>query len=245
MFCGTFTAGDLEVAVVEGKLLIERDGRAKKFVAAVEERTFSGKYAAEAGRDVQYITERCVFRLTKEGLELTEVAPGVDIKKDILDRMDFEPIVRQPKLMDARIFAAEPMGLREDMLSLPLAARMSYDDERNILFLNFEDLEMKTIAQVDEGNALIRGIVEPLGHKVYVVVNYYGFKLDPAVEDAYFESARQLAEKYFLGITRFTTRAFMKTKLGDLLSKRGVAPHVYESEEEAKAAVRGTVPRTA
>ncbi|HNU12147.1 MAG TPA: acyl CoA:acetate/3-ketoacid CoA transferase [Rubrivivax sp.] len=244
VFCGTFTAGDLEVSVVDGKLLIERDGRAKKFVAAVEERTFSGKYAAEMGRDVQYVTERCVFRLTKEGLELTEVAPGIDIRKDILDRMDFAPIVRQPKTMDACIFAAEPMGLRDDMLKIPFAARLSYDDERNILFLNFEDLEMTTDEQVDEGHQLIRAIVEPLGHKVYTVVNYDGFKLAPAVEDAYFESARQLADKYFHGITRFTTSAFMKTKLGEMLDKRGVAPHIYESEEDAKAAVRGAVLRT-
>ena len=230
--------------MVQGKRLIERDGRAKKFVAAVEEHTFAGWYAAESGRDVQYITERCVFRLTKQGLELTEVAPGIDIDKDILDRMEFAPIVRQPKTMDARNFAAEPMALREDMLSLPLEARMSYDDERNILFLNFEGLEAKTLAQVEEGNALIRGIVEPLGHKVYAVINHDDFKLDPAVEDAYFESARQLAEKYFLGITRFTTSAFMKTKLGDLLGKRGVAPHIFESEDDTKAAVRDILLRT-
>jgi len=129
-------------------------------------------------------------------------------------------------------------------LKIPFAARLSYDDERNILFLNFEDLEMTTDEQVDEGHQLIRAIVEPLGHKVYTVVNYDGFKLAPAVEDAYFESARQLADKYFHGITRFTTSAFMKTKLGEMLDKRGVAPHIYESEEDAKAAVRGAVLRT-
>ena len=245
VFCGTFTAGDLDVSVVQGKVLIERDGKARKFVAAVEERTFSGKYAAEEGKDVLYVTERCVFRLTKAGLELSEVAPGIDIKKDILDKMDFEPIVRKPKAMDARIFAHEPMGLRDDMLSLPLAARLSYDDERNILFLNYAELQMKTLEQIEEANELVRTIVEPLGHKVYVVINYDGFNLDPAVEDEFFAAARQLQEKYFHGITRFTTSAFMKTKLGDLLGKRGAAPHIYESEEEAKAAVRDTVLRTA
>src|SRR5207302_289916 len=91
-FLGTFTAGDLEVSVVEGKLLIERDGKHQKFVDEVEQRTFSGPYAAEQNKDVLYITERCVFRLTREGLELTEVAPGVDVEGDILAKMAFKPI---------------------------------------------------------------------------------------------------------------------------------------------------------
>ncbi len=119
VFCGTLTAGDLDVAVVEGKLLIERDGKEKKFVDQVEHRTFSGPYAAQNDKDVLYVTERCVFRLTKAGVELIEVAPGVDIKRDILDRMDFEPVVRHPRVMDSRIFRSEPMGLREESARLP------------------------------------------------------------------------------------------------------------------------------
>src|SRR6516225_786353 len=133
VFCGTLTAGDLEVAVVEGKLLIERDGKQKKFVDQVEHRTFSGPYAAANGKDVLYVTERCVFRLVKEGLELIEVAPGIDTKRDILDRIDFEPIIRMPREMDSRIFRAEPMGLREEILQLPFDARFSFDDSHNTL----------------------------------------------------------------------------------------------------------------
>jgi propionate CoA-transferase len=151
VFVGTFTAGDLEVSAVDGKLLIERDCKAKKFVNAVEQRTFSGPYAVQNGKEVLYITERCVFQLTKEGLELTEVSPGIDIKHDILDKMDFEPIVRQPRLMDARIFRPEPMGLREKILRMPFDARFNYDVEHNILFLNFENLEVKTVKQINAG----------------------------------------------------------------------------------------------
>src|SRR4029077_8747203 len=103
--------GELEVAVVDGKLLIERDGKQKKFVETVEHRTFSGPYAAENGKNGLYITERCVFRLTKEGLELIEIAPGGEIKRDILARRDLEPIIRGPRTMDRRIFRPEPMGL--------------------------------------------------------------------------------------------------------------------------------------
>jgi len=242
-FLGTFTAGDLEVAVVDGKLLIERDGKAKKFVNEVEHRTFSGPFAAQNGKEVLYITERCVFQLTTEGLELIEVAPGVDIKHDILDKMDFEPIVRQPRLMDARIFKPEPMGLREEILRMPFHARFNYDDEHNILFLNFENLEVKTIDIVNAAKDRIRAIVEPLGHKVYAVVNYDGFMLDRDVEDAYLDAVQEMGERYFHGVTRFTTSAFMHAKLGDALATRGVAPHIFESEEEAKAAARDTVPR--
>jgi propionate CoA-transferase len=243
VFCGTLTAGDLEVSVVEGKLLIERDGNDKKFINEVEHRTFSGPHAAENDKDVLYVTERCVFRLTREGLELIEIAPGIDIKHDILDRMDFEPIVRQPRLMDARIFRSEPMGLRDDMLRMPFEARFNYDDEHNILFLNFENLEVKTIDLVNAAKDRIRAIVEPLGHKVYAVVNYDGFALERDVEDAYLDAVQEMGERYFHGVTRFTTSAFMHAKLGETLTKRGVAPHIFESEEEAKAAVRETVPR--
>ena len=94
IFCGTFTA--------KGK---------KKFVKNVEQVTFSAEYARESGQQVMYITERAVFKLTDEGVELTEIAPGYDLQKDILDQMDFIPIMHDVKTMDPRIFKDEPMGL--------------------------------------------------------------------------------------------------------------------------------------
>ena len=100
------------VAVENGALRIVQDGELRKFVREVEHCTFAGRLAAEAGKPVLYVTERCVFRLTTEGLELIEVAPGVDIERDILARMDFRPIVDQPRLMDARLFQEPRLGLR-------------------------------------------------------------------------------------------------------------------------------------
>ena len=243
VFCGTLTAGDLDVSIADGKLLIERDGKQKKFIDEVEHRTFSGSYAAEIGKTVIYVTERCVFRLTKEGLELTELAPGVDIKRDSLDQMEVSPIVREPRLMDARIFAEEPMGLREELLKMPFDARFRYDEEHNILFLNFENLQMKSLDLVTAATDAISSIVEPLGHKVYAIVNYDGFVLDRDVEAAYLDAVQEMGKRYFLGVTRFTTSAFMHAKLGDALTNRGVAPHIYESETEAKSALRGITPR--
>src|SRR5215467_11983982 len=244
VFVGTFTAGRQQIAIEDGRLRIINDGNVNKFVREVEHTTFSGDYAAQNDKEVLYITERCVFRLTKEGLELIEIAPGTDIKRDILDRMDFEPIVRHPREMDPRIFRAEPMGLREDMLRLPFDARFNYDHDHNILFINLSELAIKTQEIIDRYKQRIRSIVEPLGHKVYAVVNYDGFELDRDFEDAYIDALKEVGGRYFLGVTRYATSAFMRAKLGDALEKRGVAPHIYESEDEAKGVVRETIPRT-
>ncbi len=112
VYMGTFTAGGLKVSVDDGKLSIDKEGRAKKFINTVEQITFSGEYAAETEQPVLYITERAVFELGKEGLVLTEIAPGVDLEKDIFANMDFKPIISENlKLMDERIFRDEKMGL--------------------------------------------------------------------------------------------------------------------------------------
>src|SRR4051794_26358219 len=90
-FAGTFAAGGLEIAVEDGRLRIVREGRSRKFVEAVEQITFSGAYAAETGQPVLYVTERCVFARTPAGMELIEVAPGIDVDRDILAQMGFAP----------------------------------------------------------------------------------------------------------------------------------------------------------
>jgi len=114
VFAGTFTAGGIDVAVEDGRLKIRQEGRAMKFVRDVEQVTFSGTYAVERRQPVLYITERCVFELFPGGLKLIEVAPGVDVEKDILALMAFTPIVGEDvRLMDARIFGEPPMGLAE------------------------------------------------------------------------------------------------------------------------------------
>ena len=114
VFCGTFTAGGLEVAIGDGQLTIVKEGRARKFLDHVEQITFSGAYAKKVKQPVLYITERAVFKLTAEGMMLIEVAPGVDLEKDVLALMDFKPIISPNlKLMDARIFHDEIMGLKD------------------------------------------------------------------------------------------------------------------------------------
>ncbi|MGL4606286.1 MAG: acyl CoA:acetate/3-ketoacid CoA transferase [Eubacteriaceae bacterium] len=112
VFCGTFTAGGLEVAIENGKIEIKKEGKSKKIKPEVEQITFSGEYAMEQEQPVLYITERAVFELRKDGLTLTEIAPGIDLEKDILSQMEFKPMIdKDLKLMDSRIFFPEKMGL--------------------------------------------------------------------------------------------------------------------------------------
>jgi propionate CoA-transferase len=113
VFVGTFTAGSLEVAIGEGVLAILREGDAHKFVRDVEQRTYSGAVALERGQEALFVTERCVFRLVPGGLELIEVAPGIDIERDILLRMDFAPLIAPDlRAMDSRLFYNTPMRAR-------------------------------------------------------------------------------------------------------------------------------------
>ncbi len=111
-YCGTFTAKGLKLEAKDGKLTILNEGEQKKFVKNVGHVTFSAEYANQVGQPVMYITERAVFELREDGVHLTEVAPGIDIDKDILAHMDFVPKMETaPKLMDAKIFMSERMGL--------------------------------------------------------------------------------------------------------------------------------------
>jgi len=117
VFLGTFTASGLDVEINDTFLTIKSEGKVKKFVNEVEQITFSAKQALDTKRPVLYITERCVFILTDQGLMLTEVAPGIDIKKDILAHMQFKPIVADDvKAMDTRLFSKNAMGLAHDIL---------------------------------------------------------------------------------------------------------------------------------
>ena len=111
-FCGTFTAGGLKEEVRDGRLVILQEGRSKKFRQQVQQITFSGSYAVESGQEVTFLTERAVLKLTPDGLMLTEIAPGVDLEKDILAQMEFKPIISPDlKEMDPRIFRDEVMGI--------------------------------------------------------------------------------------------------------------------------------------
>ncbi|MDR1735975.1 MAG: acyl CoA:acetate/3-ketoacid CoA transferase [Oscillospiraceae bacterium] len=112
VFCGAFTAGGMKIAAEDGRLRIINEGAVRKFISDVEQITFSGKHAAAQGQSVLYVTERAVFKLTPNGLILTEIAPGVDLENDVLAHMSFRPSVSDSlKEMDSRIFREGKMGI--------------------------------------------------------------------------------------------------------------------------------------
>jgi len=116
VFSGTFTAGGTEMSWADGTTRIARDGAHRKFVAAVEQISYSGSLGRERDQDVLYVTERAVFRLVHEGLELVEVAPGIDIGRDVLAKMAFRPLVpAPPRTMDPRLFRPQPIGLAQEL----------------------------------------------------------------------------------------------------------------------------------
>ena len=239
MYVGTFNAGRPNVPVNDGRLSIVEDGTAPKFVRDVEHRTFSGRYAAARDQPVLYVTERCVFALTAAGLALVEVAPGIDVERDILARMGFAPIVEgTPRLMDPRIFRPEPMDLRNDLIAVPLAERFSYDAQQNTFFINFERLSIRSLADVEAIRDLVTARLAPLGRNVYAIVNYENFDIAPELIGAYGAMVKGLVDRFYSGVTRYTTSNFLRVKLGDTLRDRGVAPHIYESADEARTHLR-------
>jgi propionate CoA-transferase len=239
IFTGTFTAGGLKVTVDDGRVRIIQEGKVKKFVDQVEHLTFSGNYARQKGQFVLYVTERCVFELTDVGMKLVEIAPGVDLERDILRRMDFEPIFDgKPRLMDARIFRTEPMALKDDLLTLRLEERLSYDPHENLFFVNFESFAVNTRELVEKIRTSVENILKPVDRKVYTIVNYDNFSILPDLLDEYTAMVKYLIDRYYTGVTRYTTSTFLRMKLGDALQKRDVAPHIYKSSEEARIALK-------
>jgi propionate CoA-transferase len=238
VFVGTFTAGKLEVAIDGGKLRILQEGKVRKFVAEVEHRTFSGPEAVRRGLEVIYITERCVFRLCPEGLELTEIAPGADLRKDILDQMDFAPVMRrEPALMDACIFRDEAMGLRPRMLEAPMRDRLSYDPANNLFFVNFEGLEVRGRDDIERIRQAVDDALAPVGHKVDAIVNYDRFSIVPERVDDYIAMVKGVVERHYHEVTRYASNAFLRARIGAELEKRKLAPQIYETASEAEASL--------
>ena len=239
VFVGTFTAAGLKASVAGGHLKIEKEGTFKKFLKQVEHVTFSGAYAQSNQQPVLYITERCVFQLTQEGMTLTEIAPGIELEKDILAQMDFKPIVA-PDLtnMDARIFRPEPMNLAPDLLTLKLEDRLTFDAQKNLFFVNFEGYAVKSRQEITDIQQAVENVLKPLSKRVHTIVNYDNFSILPELVDEYTEMVKYLMDNYYSGVTRYTTSAFLRMKLGDALKKRSVAPHIYESSEEASQALK-------
>jgi len=244
VFVGTFTAGGLKVKAEGGQLEIMQEGKARKFEEAVEQITFNGRFAADQDKEVLYITERCVFKLTGDGLELIEIAPGIDIEKDILAQMNFEPIMLDVKEMDARIFRQKPMNLRKQLLEIPFTDRLYYDEPQNIVFSNLSGFEINTKEELEAFNTAANDFLSGIGQKVNVIANYDGISIAPKLSAKFANILSQLEYDYYLTSTHYTTSAFLRQKLGEDLKQRSIQPHIFETQQEAAAFIKATSRRT-
>lgn len=235
VFAGTFTAGGLEIAIEDGKLKIVKEGRARKFVKQVEQVTFSGTYAAEKGQPVIYVTERCVFQLTDHGLELIEVAPGIDIERDILPHMAFKPHIHNPVPMNPAIFHDAPMSLLADLLNENLKDRITYDPANNVLSVNLKAWSVRKKADVADLQKAIVEACKAAGRRVNAVVNQDGCRIAEDLYDEYADMVAYVRKHHYERMARYATSAITRQKLQDALRRRGLDTFVHERAEDALA----------
>ena len=138
--------------------------------------------------------------------------------------------------MDSRIFQLGIMGLERVIAGLSIAQRITYDQSRNVLFLNYEGLHLQTLADVEQVRAEIESRCRSIGRRVTTIANYGGFELDESISDAYFTMVAYIQNRYYKSVSRYTTNAFMRLKLRDALSERELGP-VFESGAEAHEAI--------
>jgi propionate CoA-transferase len=239
VFIGTFRAGGLRIGIEDGQIQILQEGKTAKFVNAVEQVTFCGDVAIKKGQPALFVTERCVFGLNESGMTLLEVAPGIDIERDILAGMDFEPIVNNPKSMDPRIFNPQVMGLKDAMLSMGLSDRIHYVHSTNTIFLNLAGLRVRTSKDVQDIHDTFEARMKAVGKRMHAVVNYENFVIDEDVMYEYADLVKYIDSTYYLSVSRYITSAFLRRKLGKELRERELSPRIYETVEEAKTVNKG------
>jgi propionate CoA-transferase len=222
-FVMAFTAKGLEVDIPgDGKLGIKQEGRVKKFVSSVFEKTFSGDEAVRRGQEVTYITERAVFRRTAfhSKIELMEIAPGIDLQKDILDQMEFIPAISSKLAeMDPRIFKEGKMNVATEFFG-SLDRRFRYQDEENIMYLDLFGITLNTEGDIQwffqVVNDMLKAKVTEKG-KVALVVNYNGFDVRNGLEDMFRAGTDDVVVKWCKSVKRYSGAAFRRSRLGEQL----------------------------
>lgn len=235
VFVGTFSASKSQMHIEAGQLILDQEGNGKKFVQEVEHRTFSGEQALKVNQEVLYVTERCVFRLDAKGITLVEIAPGIDLEKDILSQMDFVPVVSEYlSLMDQRIFIDAPMGLRSELLGIPFEDRFTYDESKNIFFVNLEGLLIRQQGDIQDIVQAVERHLKDIPHKVAAIFNYDRFDISPELVDSCAQALKGLTDHYFSAVTGYTASTFLRAKLNDTLKIHAIHLDLYETLNEAQ-----------
>lgn len=233
VFAGTFTAGGLKVGVSDGTLNIQVEGKASKFIDRVGQVTFSAHEAARRGTEVLYVTERAVFRLLDGRVWLTEVAPGIDLERDVLSQMGFRPQMSRVETMDAALFHNERIGLEDRLFDLRLGGRILLDREKRRLLLDFEDLRIRSASDIDRIEVAVLEQVSGLDFRLDVIVNYNRFDLPQEFEARYADMVHRLEDRHYAKVSRYTANAFTRLKL-DRSLRRDLSPHLFETVEDAQ-----------
>jgi len=179
------------------------------------------------------VTERCVFRLGENGLTLTEIAPGIDLERDILAQMPFRPAIDGPRPMDPVIFQPQPMGLRERMLDIRIGDRLSYDAASNSIYMNYAGMRVRNEGDIRMIVDAVDALLGPLGKRVHSVVNYERFSCDDDVFNQYVDAVKYVEETYYIDVKRYTSGAFLRHKLGSELAKRNINSEILDSNKAA------------
>ena len=222
-FLSTFTAKGLKVDIDgdKGSISIANEGSNRKFVNKVHEITFSGNEAVRRGQKVYYVTERAVFRRSAAtcNIELIEIAPGIDLQRDILNQMEFEPVISPDlKLMDKRIFQHGKMKLE---LFGSMRERCIYHPEDHVLFIDLFGVSLVSQEEINLIASYLDEIITPLTDTrgpLDVIVNYEGFDLRLGLEEAYAQALEKISTKHYKSVKRFPGRAFRCARLKGMMN---------------------------
>ena len=222
-FMTTLTTKGLEVSCPgDGTLKIDSEGEIKKFVQEVFEKTFSGDEAVRRGQKVFYVTERAVFRRTGKNdvLELIEIAPGIDLQKDVIDQLEFTPVISPNlKSMDPRIFKDDKMNVTAELFG-SLKERCTYHAKEHIMYLDLFGITLNNEDDIKWFFGTLRVILDPLVKEkgpINMIVHYDGFDLRQGLEDKYADEVASLAKDYYKSVQRHHGAAFHRARLGTRL----------------------------
>ena len=178
-----------------------------------------------------------MFQLTDHGLELIEVAPGIDIERDILAHMAFKPHIHKPIPMNPALFRDEPMDLLSDLLNQKLTERATYDAKNNVLSIDLSGWSVRKKADITDLQKVIVETCEAAGRRVNVVVNQNGCRIAEDLYEDYANMVAYLKKNYYARMARYATSDITRQKLQEALRRRGLQTQIFERADEANASL--------